>query len=152
MGGVGDEVAPHRLLALEAGGHLVERIGEAGELLGSVARDPRRVVAVGDPAGRRADLGERPREHPGQDDRQGDAGHDRHHDRGDDHGRDRLVVHRLGVVGRLMPASTISVRKTSAPTTVTPTARIASPTAAEARAASAIRVAMPAPDHQRAAR
>jgi hypothetical protein len=32
--GVGDEVAPHRLLSLEAGGHLVERVGEAGELLG----------------------------------------------------------------------------------------------------------------------
>ena len=72
--GVGDEVAAHRLLALEAGRHLVERIGEAGELLGALARDPRRVVALGDPAGSAADLGERPGEHPGEDDGQDHAG------------------------------------------------------------------------------
>ena len=56
VGGVGDEVAPHLLLALQAGGHLVERVGQAGQLLGAVARDPRGVVPVGDPARGRADL------------------------------------------------------------------------------------------------
>ena len=43
------------------------------------------------------------------------------------------------------PASTISARKISAPTTVTPMARMPRPTAAEASAARAIRVAMPRP-------
>ena len=98
--GVGDEVAPHRLLAFETGGHLVERVGEAGDLLRAFARDPGGVVAVGDPSCRRADLGERPREHPREDDRERDAGDHRHHDRGAHHGRDRAVVHRLGVIGR----------------------------------------------------
>ena len=53
VGGVGDEVAPHRLLALEAGRHLVERIGEAGELLRAVARDAGGVVARRRSAARR---------------------------------------------------------------------------------------------------
>ena len=44
------------------------------------------------------------------------------------------------------PASIISAVKMSAPTTATPTARITSPTAAEARAASAIRTGDPATD------
>ena len=70
MGGIDDEVAAHRLLSLEAGGHLVEQIGEAGELVGSVPRDPRGVVALGDLPCRRSDLGQRPREHAGEDDRQ----------------------------------------------------------------------------------
>jgi hypothetical protein len=100
VGRVGDEIAPHHLLALQAGGHLVERIGEAGDLLRPFSGDARRVVAVGDPAGGGAHFGERPREHPREDDRKRHAGDDRHHDRGDDHGRDRAVVHRLGVVGR----------------------------------------------------
>ena len=78
--GIGDEVAPHRLLSLEAGGHLVERVGEAGELLRAVARDPCRVVALGDPAGGAADLGDRPGEHAGHDDGQDDA-HDGGHQR-----------------------------------------------------------------------
>src|SRR6478752_10537772 len=43
------------------------------------------------------------------------------------------------------PASTMSWRKISRPTTVMPMARIVSPSAAEASAASAIRVAMPRP-------
>ena len=101
VGRVGDEVPPHRLLALEAGRHLVERIGEAGELLRAVARDPGRVVAVGDPAGGAADLGDRAGEHAGHDDGQDDARDGGDHDRGEDHGRDRLVVHRLGVLGRV---------------------------------------------------
>ena len=50
------------------------------------------------------------------------------------------------------PASIIRAVNTSAPTTATPTARITSPTAADAMAASAIRPAMPARDHVRAAR
>ena len=98
--GVGDEVAPHRLLALEAGGHLVERIGEARELLRAVARDAGGVIPFGDPARGGTDLGDRSGEHPGEEDRQRDARDGRHGDRGEDHGRDRPVVHRLGVVGR----------------------------------------------------
>ena len=98
---VGDEVAPHRLLALEAGGHLVERVGQAGQLLRAFARDAGRVVAVGDPPGRPADLGQRAGEHARQHDRQHDARRRGDQDRGEDDRRDRLVVHRLGVVGRV---------------------------------------------------
>ena len=101
VGRVGDEVPAHRLLALEAGRHLVERVGEAGELLRAVARDAGRVVAVGDPARGAAHLGDRAGEHAGHDDRQDDAHDGGDQDRGEDHGRDRFVVHRLGVVGRI---------------------------------------------------
>ena len=100
VGGIGDEVAAHRLLALEAGGHLVERVGEAGELLGAFARDASGVITLGDPARRGADLGQRAGEHPGHDDREQDARDGGDDDRRDDDGRDRSVVHRLGVVRR----------------------------------------------------
>ena len=100
MRGIRDEVAPHRLLSLEAGGHLVERVGEAGELLRAVARDPCRVVAIGDPAGGAADLGDRLGEHAAHGDGQDDAHDGGDQDRGEDHGRDRLVVHRLCLGGR----------------------------------------------------
>ena len=101
MGGVRDEVAPHLLLSLEGGGHLVERIGEARELLRALAGDAGGVVAVGDPTGRGTDLGEGLGEHPREDDREPDAGE--HGDQGgrDDHGRDRVVVHVPGVLGRV---------------------------------------------------
>ena len=48
------------------------------------------------------------------------------------------------------PASTMSAVKTSAPTTVTPIARMATPTAADARAARAMRTAIPRPIPQAA--
>jgi hypothetical protein len=98
---VGDEIAPHRLLALEAGCHLVERVGQAGELLRAIARDTGRVVAVGDPARGAAHLGDRPGEHAGHHDGQDDAHDGGDEDRGEDHGRDRFVVHRLGMVSRI---------------------------------------------------
>ena len=100
--GVGDEVAAHRLLPLEAGGHLVERVGERGELLGAFARDAGRVVALGDRAGR-----PRRRRRSGRASIRASstartmlasAASD---ERGDDHGRDRLVVHRARVIGRI---------------------------------------------------
>ena len=78
VGGVGDEVAAHLLLLLERGGHLVERVGEAGELLRPLARDAGRVVAVGDPPGRATDLRQRLREHAREHDRQAHAREHRH--------------------------------------------------------------------------
>jgi hypothetical protein len=56
VGRVGDELAAHTLLLLEGGGHLVERIREAHDLLGALPGDPRLVAALGDPARGRADL------------------------------------------------------------------------------------------------
>ncbi len=47
------------------------------------------------------DLGQRPGEHAGQDEGQDDAGDGRHDGRGHDDRHDRLVVHRLGVIGRI---------------------------------------------------
>ncbi len=101
MGRVRDEVAPHLLLPLQRGGHLVERIGEAGELFGAVARHPGGVVAVGDPPGGRTDLAQWSRQHPSEDDRETDARQDRDERRGDDDGRDRSVVHLARVLGRI---------------------------------------------------
>ena len=139
---VGDEVAPHPLLLLERRGHLVERIGQAGELLGAFARDAGRVVAIGDPAGRRADLVERAGEHPGEDDRQAQA-----RATAMSEAVTTMVVTELSYMSRACsaesPASTIRAVKTSAPTTATPTARMTSPTAALAMAARAIRPARP---------
>ncbi len=97
---VRDEVAPHHLLAFEAGGHLVERIGEAGDLFGTFAWDAGCVVALGDPPGCATDLGQGPCEHPGEDDREHDARDRGDDDRADHHPGDRVVVHLLGVVGR----------------------------------------------------
>ena len=99
MRGVGDEVAAHLLLLLERRGHLVERVGEAGELLRSLARDARRVVAVGDATGRATDLRQWPREHAREHDRQAHAREHGDHRRGDDDGRDRVVVHVPRVLG-----------------------------------------------------
>ena len=84
MGGVGDEVAAHRLLALEAGGHLVERIGELSELLRALAWDAGGVVALGDAPGGGTDLGQRPRQHPGEHDGEDDARQRREDERRDD--------------------------------------------------------------------
>ena len=85
--GVGDEIAAHLLLLLERRGHLVERVREAGELLRSLARDARRVVAVGDATGRATDLRQRPREHAREHDRQAHAREHGDHRRGDHDGR-----------------------------------------------------------------
>ena len=100
MGCVGDEVTTHLLLPLEPGGHLVERVGQGGELLRAIARDPGAIVAGRDAPGGRTDLGQRFGKHPGHQDRQPDAGERRDDHRRDDDGADRLVVHPLGVVGR----------------------------------------------------
>jgi hypothetical protein len=99
--GVGDEVPAHLLLPFQRGGHLVERVGQAGHLLGAVARDAGGVVAVGDPTGRGSDLVQGASEHPGKHDGQADAGQDGHDGRRDDHRRDRVGVHLLGVLGRV---------------------------------------------------
>ena len=142
VGGVGDEVAPHPLLLLEAGRHLVERIGERGDLLRAFAGHARRVVALGDPARRGPDLAERPGEHPAHHERDADA-----RERGDDHrrdhdGRDRLVVHRPGVLGGVARLDH-QLGEGLAADDDTPTTTISSPIAAAARAASAIRIAIP---------
>ena len=101
VGGVRDEVAPHRLLALEARSHLIEGVGERRDLLRSLARDPGGVVTVRDLPSGPADGLERPREHATEEDRQSDAGDECDADRGEDDRRDGLVVHRLGVIGRI---------------------------------------------------
>ena len=150
MGRVGDEVPTHRFLPLQRGGHLVERVGEAGQLLRTLSGDARRVVTVGDAARCAADLAQRTRQHPGEEHRESDAGDD-----GDDRGSDDdtchgVVVHRRACSAE-SPASIISSVKTSAPTTATPTARITSPTAALTMAASAIARGDAAGDHAIAA-
>ena len=61
MRGVGDELAPHPLLLLEGGRHLVERVRQADDLLGALARDPRSIVPCRDLAGRATDLAQRHR-------------------------------------------------------------------------------------------
>ena len=98
---VGDEIATHLFLALQAGGHLVERIGERGQLLGPVSRDAGRIVALGDASSGTADLGQWTREHAREQHGQHDARDGGDEDGGsDDHG-DRLVVHRPGMLGRV---------------------------------------------------
>ena len=62
MRGVGDELAPHPFLFVEGGRHLVERVRQADDLLGALARDPRSIVPCRDLAGRATDLAERHRE------------------------------------------------------------------------------------------
>ena len=131
---VGDEVAAHRLLALEAGGHLVERIGQAGELLGALARDAGRVVALGDPPGRRR----RPRRAAGR-----ASGPGRPRARCSPRRRPATAARTTVVTDSSYiawawsaesPASTIRPRKISAPTTVTPIGQDREPDAPPRRA------------------
>src|SRR3989442_8909046 len=62
VGRIGDELATHPLLFLERGRHLVERVGQADDLVRTTPRDPGSVVAARDLPGGRADVLERPRE------------------------------------------------------------------------------------------
>ncbi len=152
VGGVGDEVAAHLLLPLERGGHLVERVGEAGQLLGALARDARRVVAVGDRAG--------PRRRPRRAGWRASApstiarptlASDRH----DDAAMTTVVTESSYIswaCSAESPASTIRAVKTSAPTTATPTARITSPTAAAGDRREGDPTGDPADDHDAGAR
>ncbi len=98
MRGVGNEVTTHLLLALEAPGHLVERVGQGRDLGGSVTGHACGVIPFGDPARRQADLFQRPGQHPGHHDRQDDARQCGHQHGGRDDPGDRLVVHLPGVV------------------------------------------------------
>ena len=81
VGGIGDELAAHPLLLLEALRHLVEGAGDGTRLLEADVGDPRRVVAGGDPPRRLDDASEGARDRPGEQ-------HRHHHaDRGGGRGR-----------------------------------------------------------------
>ena len=96
---VRDELSSHPFLFLERCGHLVERIGERGDLLRPVARNAGRVVAIRDPPGGGADLAERSRQHPRDEHGQADGERDGQDHRGDEDATDRLVEHGLRRLG-----------------------------------------------------
>ncbi len=96
MGGVGDELAAHPLLLLEGGRHLVEGVGQRGDLLRALAWHARVVVAVGDAPGGLADLLEWTRQHPGDDHGQPDSERHGEHDSRHQDAAHGLVEHRLG--------------------------------------------------------
>jgi hypothetical protein len=98
VGGVDDEVAPQALLVLERLGHLVERIGEARELVRTLSLDPGGIVAAGDLPGGRTDPLERAGDPAGEDHGEGQADDDRHGRGREDDARDGLVPHLLRVL------------------------------------------------------
>src|SRR2546425_6941052 len=60
MSGVDDELAAHSFLLLQALRHLVERVGQRGELVRSRPLHPRLVLTAGDASRRSGDVVERP--------------------------------------------------------------------------------------------
>ena len=101
MRGVGDELAPHPFLFLEGGRHLVERVRQADDLLGALARDPRSIVAGRDLAGGATDLAQRHREARAQEAGNCHGNRDGDDDRADHDPADAVHEHLAARLGAL---------------------------------------------------
>ena len=92
---VGDELASHSLLLLDLAGHAIERGREGTDLVGPARSHANGVIALGDELRRVADLSERRRDPPSDEECEGDARQRRHAERGDEETRHALLEHRL---------------------------------------------------------
>ncbi len=98
MRGVGDDVAPLALALLEGGGHLVEGVGQAGQLVRRRAWHARGEVPAGHAPRRGAHFRQRPGDHAAEGDGQRHAGRDGNADGDQQHVADGLVEHDVGVL------------------------------------------------------
>jgi hypothetical protein len=87
VGDVGQQGAALGLVGLETLGHLVEGVGQAGDLSRPPHLDPGRVVPAGDPVGRLHHVPDRGRHPPHR-----PAGHERHAQQRQDQQRERRAV------------------------------------------------------------
>ena len=99
--GVGDDVAALSLALLQLGRHLVEGVGQAGQLVGRGPRHADAQITVGHATGGGTDVSQRPRQHARQGDGEGHAGHDGHDGRHPQHVTDGLVEHGVRGFGGL---------------------------------------------------